>query len=383
MEFRFGPEQERLRADVREFLAEHWAPPDRPVRYRPGYLPDARLERELGRRGWLGLTWPVEYGGGGRSPIDNLVVAEELAAVSAPGVETLGYTSVGPSLLAYGNEEQKQDYIGGLCRGEVSFCLGYSEPGTGSDLAGLQAEARLDGDHYVVNGRKVWTSGARQSTHCWMAVRTGDDSEIKHRGISVLVVPMDSPGITIRPLVNMAGDADFNEVTFEDVLVPRKNLVGEEGGGWRVLTAALATERVGLYPAWAHRRLMRAVTDVLRRQTDPVATVRRAALANLYCECEAARMLTYRAAYLDSRGELRVADAAQLKLFNSELSQRVYAFAVSALGLEAQAWADWMPELGRLAAHGHLDLVQASLGGGTSEIQRTLIAVRGLGMPRE
>jgi alkylation response protein AidB-like acyl-CoA dehydrogenase len=181
----------------------------------------------------------------------------------------------------------------------------------------------------------------------------------------------------------MAGDADFNEVTFEQVLVPRQNLVGEEGNGWRVLTAALATERVGLYPAWAHQRLMRVLRELLRGRAGPIAIVRRVQLAGLYAECEAARLLTYRAGYLDSRGELTVADAAQLKLFNSELSQRIYAFAVGALELGGQAWRDGMEEIGALAAHGHLDLVQASLGGGTSEIQRTLIAIRGLGMPRE
>lgn len=382
MDFRFSPEQQLLREEVRSVLRARWAPGDGPVRFRPGYLPSRDLETDLGSRGWLGMTWPAEYGGGGRSPIDNLVLAEELAAVSAPGVETLGHTTVGPSILLFGNEEQKQQYVRGLCSGELSFSLGYSEPGTGSDLAGLQAEARLDGDHYVVTGRKVWTSGARETTHCWMAVRTGDASDIKHRGISVLIVPMDSPGISIRPLTNMAGDADFNEVTFEQVLVPRQNLVGEEGNGWAILTSALAGERVGLYPAWAHQRLMRAVRGVIVRTTGDVRAVRRARLAGFLCEMEAARVLTYRAAWLEGRGELRVPDAAQLKLFNSELSQRVVEFAVGAIGLEAQAWGDWMPDLGRLAAHAHLDLVQASLGGGTSEVQRTLIAVRGLGLPR-
>ena len=383
MEFRWSKEQEEFRAEVRSFLAARWADPSRSVRYQPGYLPAPDLERALGERGWLGLTWPREYGGGARSPLDNLVLAEELATVSAPGVETLGHTTVGPSLLRFGSEEQKQRYVRGLCTGETSFCLGYSEPGSGSDLASLQCRASLDGDHYLVSGRKVWVSGAHVATHCWLAARTDPDESTKHRGISVLIVPMNSPGVTVRPLRNVTGDADFNEIIFEGVEVPRQNLVGEEGGGWAVLTAALATERMGLYPAWTHHRLLFAAGHELRDAGSSLQHTQRARLAGLYCDLWAARLLAYRVAYLDSTGALTVAVAAQLKLMNSELSQRIAGFASGVLGLNAVAWRPGAGGLGELAAHAYQSLIQASIGGGTSEVQRTLIAVRGLGLPRD
>lgn len=390
MDFRFTEEQERLRREVREFLEQElpgWADgaPDGLAALVPGYMYFPEFERKLGARGWLGLTWPVEYGGGGLTPIDQLVVDEELAAYGAPGSENIGRTIVAPSILAFGDEEQKRRYLPPLARGEISFCLGYTEPEAGSDLVGLQTRAVTQGDDFVINGRKVYTSAADRTTHCWLLARTNREAP-PHRGLSVFVVPMDTPGVTVSPLTNLLDTDWFNEVLFEDVCVPRQNLVGRENRGWYQVAGALDVERLALYPYLTHYRVFRALLryagQAAREAPERRARLRQK-LAEIAIEFQVARVLTYRAIWLRSQGRRPDWEAAQVKLFNSEMAQRLYQVAMELVGLHAQLRGDSARAvLSGVVAQGYLSSVQETIGAGTSEVQRNIIAIRGLGLPR-
>ena len=390
MDFRFSEEQERLRQEVREFLEQElpgWADgaPDGLAALIPGYMYFPEFERKLGARGWLGLSWPREYGGGGLTPIDQLVVDEELAAYGAPGSENIGRTIVAPSILAFGNDEQKRRYIPPLARGEISFCLGYTEPESGSDLVSLQTRAVAQGDDFVINGRKLYTSAADRTTHCWLMART-DSQAPQHRGLSALVVPMDSPGVMVSRLTNMVDTDWFNEVLFEDVRVPRENLVGQENRGWYQVAAALDVERLALYPYLTHYRVFRALlryaAQMPRNQPSRRAPLRQK-LAQMAIEFQVARVLTYRAVWMRSRGRRPDWEAAQVKLFNSEMAQRLYQVAVEIVGLYAQLRGDSARALlSGVVAQGYLSTVQETIGAGTSEVQRNIIAMRGLSLPR-
>jgi alkylation response protein AidB-like acyl-CoA dehydrogenase len=287
--------------------------------------------------------------------------------------------------MAKGSEEQKQRYLPGLARGEITFCLGYTEPEAGSDLASLQTRAVADGDDYVVTGRKVYTSGATDSDYCWLAART-DPEAPKHTGISVIVVPMRSPGVEVEPLLNLLDEEWFNEVNFETVRVPRGELVGGENRGWDMLISALGVERITIYRAFLHMRMLcslarhaRAVRGGTRAWDKPQVRQRLAALATQF---EVARLLLWRAIGLHERGEEFRAEAAMVKLFNTELAQRLYAAGMELLGpyaalLEGEraVWEGAVP-------HAYVSAVQETIGAGTSEVQRDIIALRGLGLTR-
>jgi alkylation response protein AidB-like acyl-CoA dehydrogenase len=389
MDFRFSEAQERLRREVRQFLEQElpgWADgaSDGLAALVPGYLYYPEFERKLGARGWLGLSWPAEYGGAGLTPIDQLVVDEELAAYGAPGSENIGRTIVAPSILAFGNEEQKRRYLPPLARGDISFCLGYTEPEAGSDLVSLQTRAVAHGDDFIINGRKLYMSAAAWTTHCWLLART-DAEAPHHRGLSAFVVPMDSPGVMVSQLTNLLDTEWFNEVLFEDVRVPRENLVGQENRGWYQVAAALDVERLALYPYLTHYRVFRALLRYAAEahQTSGRRARLRHKLAQLAIEFEVARLLTYEAVWLRSQGHRPDWQAARVKLFNSEMSQRLYQVAVELVGLHAQLRGDSARALlSGVVAQGYLSTVQDTIGAGTSEVQRNIIAGRGLGLPR-
>jgi hypothetical protein len=292
---------------------------------------------------------------------------------------------VAPAILAYGNEEQKRRYLPALARGEISFCLGYTEPEAGSDLVGLQTRAVAQGDDFLINGRKLYTSAADRTTHCWLMART-DREAPPHRGLSVFVVPMGSPGVSVSPLTNLLDTDWFNEVLFEDVRVPRENLVGKENRGWYQVAGALDTERLALYPYLTHYRVFRALIRHAPEATRASPGRRRRLrqkLAELAIEFQVARVLTYRAVWLRSQGQRPDWEAAQVKLFNSEMAQRLYQVAMELVGLHAQLRGDSARAvLSGVAAQGYLSSVQETIGAGTSEVQRNIIAVRGLSLPR-
>jgi alkylation response protein AidB-like acyl-CoA dehydrogenase len=351
----------------------------------PGYMPARNFELKLGERGWLALSWPEEYGGGGRPVAEQFIVEEEVALHGGPASDAIARVIVAPILMAKGSEEQKRRYLPGLARGEITFCLGYTEPESGSDLASLQTRAVADGDDYVINGRKVYTSGAEESDYCWLAARTDADAP-KHAGTSVLIAPMKSAGVEILPLLNLLDEEWFNEVTFEDVRVPRGELVGGENKGWEVLTSALGVERITIYRAFVHIRMLWALVRQAREERggrrawdDPAVRQR---LGDLAAEFEVARLLLWRAIGLHERGEEFRAQAAMVKLFNTELAQRLYTAGMGMLGSyaavlggERALWQGALP-------HAYLSALQDTIGAGTSEVQREIIALRGLGLPR-
>jgi alkylation response protein AidB-like acyl-CoA dehydrogenase len=388
VDFRLSEAEERLRAEACEFLTQELGTThdSEPTPMPPGYMPDREFELKLGAKGWLALSWPVEYGGGGRPVSEQFIVEEEVALHGGPASDALGRVIVAPALLTAGNEAQKQEYLPRMARGEITVCLGYTEPEAGSDFASLQTRAVRDGDDYVINGRKVFTSGAQSSEYCWLAARTSSDNA-KHAGISVFMVPMDSPGVEVRPLVNLLDKTWFNETVFENVRVPVSERVGAENEGWRVLTGALGVERITVYRAYLHRRGLISLLRYAQSQRngsppwdDPRV---RQTLAQLRTEYELTGLLLWRAIQMHGEGIDYRAQAAMVKLFNTEFAQRLYNEGVGLLQLYGQLREDdpRAPISGSIA-HEYLSTVQDTIGAGTSEVQREIVAIRGLGLPR-
>ena len=388
MDFRLPPEVEAFRAEVREFVAREW--PEHLRAATEGlsdeaYEEERAFRRKLGQKGWLALSWPKEYGGQGRSALEYYVFHEEMAYCGAPAAGT-ATGIVGPTLLRFGTEEQKRRFLPRIASGEIEFCLGYSEPDAGSDLASLQLRAEEDGDYFVINGIKRWTSGAHRSEYCWLAART-DPTAPKHKGISLFMVDMKSPGITVRPIYTMGG-IRTNETYWENVRVPRENLVGEKNRGWYYVAAALDFERISIFPVSRFRaafeRLVAAVREAeyggRRLKDDPLVRQR---IAQIAVELEAVQMLSYRSAWLVSKGEIPNYEASMLKLLGTEAQQRMSHVATLLFGLYSQlrAGAPGAPLDGEVE-HQYRAMVMPTFGGGASELQRNIIATRGMGLPR-
>jgi len=384
MDFRLTDTQAALRAEVCGWLRNELGTShdSDPTPMLPGYMPDREFELKLGAKGWLAWSWPVEYGGGGRPIAEQFLIEEEVALHGGSASDALGRVIVAPALLAAGSEAQKQAYLPGMARGELTFCLGYTEPEAGSDFASLQTRAVRDGDDYVINGRKVFTSGAESSEYCWLAARTSSETA-KHAGISVFVVPMASPGVEVRPLANLLDKAWFNETVFESVRVPVTDRVGPENEGWRVLTSALGAERITVYRAFIHRRALAALSRYAQARRNGGEPGSRQPLAQLRTEYEIAGLLLQRAIQLHAEGGEYRAQAAAVKLFNTEFAQRLYLEGVAMLGLYGQLReGDRRAPLSGSIAHEYLSTVQDTIGAGTSEVQREIMALRGLGLPR-
>jgi len=391
MRFRYDPEVERFRQEVREFLAKELPPEEERIRmgYEGGFkTPEEEkayimgFQRKLAERGWLAMAWPKEYGGGGASHMHQLVYNEEMAYHGAP-VMNMGIAWVGPSLMLYGTEEQKRRFIPRIARAEDWWCTLYSEPGAGSDLAALQTRAVRDGDEWVINGQKIWTTGAHLADWGWLAARTDPDAP-KHKGITMFVVDMKTPGITVRPLINMAGRHGFNEVFFEDVRVPAENVVGEVNRGWYHMAVALDFERSGIQAFAGGRRSVERLVELAKRRPELVAqrpSIRHE-LADRAIEVSVGTFLAYRVATMQARGLVPNHEASASKLFGSELSQRIALTGMHLLGLAGQLreGSKWLVFD---QAAGYLNAVSATIAAGTSEIQRNIIATRGLGLPRD
>ena len=394
MDFRFTEKEENFRREIRAFLDQElpsdWDPLDQASAYSPERLPLTKsIAKKLAQQGWLTLAWPEEYGGQARSHMEQLVYREEMSYRSVPGTDLgVGAISwVGPTLMIAGTEEQKKEHLTPIARAERFWCTLYSEPGSGSDLASLETQAVLDGDDYVLNGSKIWTSAGHIADWGWLAARTDPDAP-KHRGISLFLLEMNSPGITIRPIQNMAGSHEFNQVFFDSVRIPRRNLVGEENRGWYTLALALDFERSGVGYSATARRILEALANYAREtkrngqhlSKDPIV---RAKLAERYLEAEVSRWLSYNIAWMQSNGLVPNKEASMSKLFGTELSQRVARTGMEILGLSGQLTADsqWAPLRGQIQSL-YLRSVASTIAAGTSEIQRNIIATRGLGLPR-
>lgn len=400
MDWNDTPEQAAFRREVRSLIEERL-----PQRYKrmaatgsygerqwefDRKSPDAEARRAaidwhgaLAERGWVAPHWPKEYGGGGMSSMEQFVLNQEMARAGAPPVGGSGLAMLGPTLITHGNEEQKARYLPPMLKGEVTWAQGYSEPGAGSDLASLQTRAIRDGDEFVLNGQKIWTSGAHTADAIFALVRTEPEAP-KHRAISFLLIDdIKAPGISIRPLTDLGGRHYFNEVFFEDVRVPVRNLVGEMNRGWYVAMTLLDFERSNIGGAIGAKRTLGRLMEQVK--ADPVLRERLASstlrheIAQRYIETEVMYQFSLRIISMQNRGQIPNDEASMAKLFNSELSQRVAQTCMQVLGLRGQVIeGDDESSFGRL----YLGMVPATIRGGTSEVQRNVIATRGLGLPR-
>ena len=341
--------------------------------------------RRMGADGWLGIGWPVEYGGQARGPIDQMIFVEESHWAGVP-LPLLTLNSVGPTLMALGTLEQKQRILPGILRGEVHFSIGYTEPSAGTDLASLQTRAVRDGDEYVINGQKIYTSAIQYADYVWLAART-DPDVAKHKGLSVFIVPVDSPGFSWVPLATIAGDIT-SSTFYEDVRVPAENLVGAENQGWKLITNQLNHERVAICPASG---LLRSLTEVRRwAQEHQLRDGRRlidhewvqVALAKVHAKVEVLKLFNWKVAWAADKG-LNPADASATKVYGTELALEVYRQLLEVVG-QAGYLVEGSPGAvlrGRLERQSRTQTI-FTFGGGTNEIQRDIIAMIGLGMPR-
>jgi alkylation response protein AidB-like acyl-CoA dehydrogenase len=375
MRFEFTPQQTAFRQELRDFLrAELGAG-------RASGGSDRAFSKKLAARGWIGLAWPREFGGQGRGPVDQMIYTEEMILANAPrGYHFAAERQVGPSLVRHGTEAQKRDWIPRIMNADVSFALGLSEPGAGSDLAAVTTRAERDGDEYVVSGQKIWTSNAHLSDAIWLVVRT-DPAAPKHRGISCLMVDLQSPGIEIRPLYDMTGEHHFNEVFFDQVRVPVERRVGEENRGWYILAEHLDFERSGIERLIDLDYVFNDVLSFARERAweGKLPAAARRELAELALEHEVGRLMCYRVAWMQQAGLVPNAEASCAKVFGTEWSQRMMVTAMKVLGMAGVANTDERSRRVRLAFVGS---VSRTIAGGTSEVQRNIVATRGLGLPR-
>jgi len=383
MDFRLTPEQRAFQAEVIDFI-EHGLPPgwDQEFESLEDRLAVERdIMKRLAAKRWLALPWPKEYGGLGASPMQQMLFNEQMAYHGLPGTVNMGVAWVGPVVMLYGTEEQKARFLTRIADGTDLWCTLYSEPGAGSDLAAMQTRAVRDGDDYIINGQKIWTTFGHYADWGWLAART-DPNAPKHKGISTFAVKMDSPGITVRPLVNMAGTHEFNEVYFEDVRVPASNLVGEENRGWYNVAVGLDFERSSIGATSNARRTVDDLVALLKerrgRTHDPI----RHRMAEHAIGVQILRNLAYYiASQQEKTGIAPTREAQMAKLFGAELQQRIAATAVQIFGMGGQAARPGSRAL--RYQYLYLRSVANTIEGGTSEIQRTVIATRGLGLPRE
>ena len=388
MEFKFTAEHEALRKEVRDFLKQNI--PDGPGPSRPTSQDnwDFQLDfnRRLAEKKWIAPAWPEEYGGLNWSHINQMIFNEELAYAGAPdGGRVFSVGMIGPTLIVHGTEEQKRQHLPNITSGETIWCQGYSEPGAGSDLASLQARAVRDGDDYVVNGQKIWTTGAHHADWCFLLVRT-DSEAPKHKGISFLLVDMNSPGITVNPIVNMADSHEFNEIFFEDVRVPAANRVGEENNGWYVAMTLLDFERSNVASIAANQRTLELLAGEARKRSHELqyGNVLRNRMADLWISNEAGRLLSYRTAWMQEAGQIANYEASVIKIFATDLAAEITNFGVNLLGLQGGLEPESKHALyNGVIEKGHLTNVAPKIYSGSNEIQRNISATRGLGLPRD
>jgi alkylation response protein AidB-like acyl-CoA dehydrogenase len=356
-------------------------------------MPTGAMEewrQKLASKGWIAPAWPTEYGGAGLTTMEQFIMNEEFAAAGAPTFGGMGVSMAGPTIIVHGTEEQKAEHLPKILRGETHWCQGFSEPGSGSDLASLQTKAERDGDEYIINGSKIWTSGAHRANWMFMLART-DPEAPKHRGISFFLIDFASPGITVQPLVTMAGTHHFNQIFFDNVRVPARNIVGETNRGWYVGTTTLDFERSGIGAAVG---IQQTVAELIRFAKEHAGDgmsqlTRNPAVRNelidRYIDVNVSKMLAYRVVHMQNTGRIPNHEASMAKLFASELRQRVYRTAYRTTGLYGQSWGRKSPysAKGSEYARSYVDSVSSTIAGGTSEIQRNIIAQRGMGMPRD
>ena len=390
MDFRFTGEQENLRQEVRQFLEGELKNGTFEVRcdaWMGGYSPE--FSHKIGERGWIGLCWPEECYGKGKSYIDRMVLTEEIVRYGAPAAaHWFADRQMGPSMIRHGSDEQKQYFLPRIARGELVFGIGMSEPEAGCDLASLRTKATEDGDSYIINGQKVWTSGAHHIDYLYLVART-DPDVAKHKGISEFIVDMHLPGIEVRPLIDMTGGHHYNEVFIDNVRVPKSSLVGEINRGWYQIAQQLDYERSGVERLMTNFPLYQDLIEYAKHTghgSKPVAKqpIVRSKLADLTVEYEVGRLLTYRVAWVLDQGRLPTTEAAMAKAFCTAFEQHLAHTATQIPGLYGQLrqGSKRIPPVFReSAAESYLFSPGYTIQGGTSEILKNIIAIRGLQLP--
>jgi alkylation response protein AidB-like acyl-CoA dehydrogenase len=384
----YGEEQEALRRELRAYYSRLLTPEiEEELARGHGVGPAMRkVVRQMGEDGWLGIGWPEEYGGQGRSAIEQFIFFDESMRAGAP-VPMLTINTVGPTIMNFGTDEQKERFLPRILAGEIHFCIGYTEPGAGTDLAALTTRAVRDGEEYVINGQKIFTSLAGDADYVWLAARTDPEAK-KHKGISMFVVPMDTPGVKVVPM-QLTSEHDINQTYYDDVRVPASALVGGENNGWSLITNQLNHERVTLCSSGI---VERALAEVRRwAQDTKLADGRRVVdqewvqlhLARVHARLEFLRLINWKVAWTASEGRpVDVADASSTKVFGTEFYLEAFRLLFELIG-ERGYLKEGAPEAvlkSRLERY-YRSLLILTFGGGTNEIQRDLIAVFGLGMP--
>ena len=390
MRYDFTPAQRAWRDEVRRFLGQAVTPALRAEMRQVGNEGDGPLARAFHQalfdKGWWGIGWPTEWGGLGKSAVDQYIFGDEMSAAGAPAMR-LAVSSVAPTIFRLGTEAQKAHWLPRILRGEVDFAVAYSEPDAGTDLAAVKTRAVLDGDQWVINGQKIWNTGAHNCSHNWVAVRTEPEAP-KHKGLSMVIVPMDAPGITVQPLWTWSG-LRTNAVFFEDVRVPREALVGERGMGFYYAMMALDFERVMIGSVGMLARFLadlKAFVRRTRRDGVPLGRVPwvRRALADLEMRVEVGRQIGLLNAWLIDHGVVPTKEGSMAKVYVTELNARLASVGMDILGLNGQLAATDPAA----ALHVRLQWLYTvapmqRFGGGTNEVQRLIIAQRGLGLPRK
>ena len=393
MDFKDNGEEAAFRSEVRSFIEQHLpkdlaGPQDEEMNDPEREALIKSWRQRLGAQGWIAPHWPKQYGGAGLSPEEQFIFNEEMATARAPQVGGMGVQMIGPTLIMYGTDEQKAEHLPKITSGEVQWAQGYSEPGAGSDLASLQTRAVKDGDDYVLNGQKIWSSGAHRADWMFMLARTDPDAP-KHRGISMLLVDMKSPGISVQPLIDMSGRHYFNQEFFDNVRVPVSNRVGEENRGWYVGATLLDFERSNIASSIGLRHqvndLITFASEAAKSGSVPVNlnSSLKAELAERAIEADVCKLISYRIISMQKRGQVPNHEASMNKNFRSEAGQRLAQTGMKVIGMYGNIYNDGplAPLKGRLSRQ-YLASVAATIAAGTSEINRNVIATRGLGLPR-
>jgi alkylation response protein AidB-like acyl-CoA dehydrogenase len=411
MNWRDTPEQEAFREDVRAFVKEsfpsdytadrsdeHSLEPEDVLGY--NWMADIKSEdagrrdaarrwaSALAERGWVAPHWPKDFGGAGLDPTSEFILSEEMMRARVPSVNGIAVNLLGPTILTHGTEEQKHEHLAHIARGERTWAQGFSEPEAGSDLASLRTRAVREGDHYVVNGQKVWTSLAQFADWFFVLVRTDPEAR-KHRGITFLLVDAETPGVTVRPITDIRGSAPFGEIFFEDVRVPAANRVGEENGGWYVAMSTLTFERSGIGATIKYEQALRDLVAFMQSNEgqpfvrDDWRTSVRSEIARRYVEMRVLYNLARYTVSIQASGAEPGYEASVNQLFSAELHQRLARTGAKVFGPHSRLWNRQSAPMDGTFTHMEMDSVAATFLAGTSEIQRNVIATRGLGLPRE
>ncbi len=382
MDFAFTKEQEQFRNDVQQFLEEELEKGTFEVKCNY-FLEESSPEfsRKLAQKGWLGLTWPKEYGGGNRSYIDRTIFMAELMKCQAPLMyHFFGERQIGPGLMHFGSEELKEEFLPKIINAQISFCLGLSEPDAGSDVAAVTTSARKEGDYYIINGQKIWTTNAHNADYIWLLTVTDPDGP-KYKNLSEIIVDMKASGVTVQPLYNMIGVHSFNQVFFDDVKVHKRYLVGEKNRGFYQMLAQVDYERAGIERLMQNYPLLVNLKEHVKKTPLASDSLIRDKLAQLEIEFQAGRLLIYHVAWIIDQGKIPNYEAALSKTFCTRFEQKLGNITTEILGRFGHVMPGFEgTPLNGDGADSYLWSPSYTIQGGTSEILKTVIATRGLGL---